>query len=82
MYLFVALGYELKGLDEGKRGHNRDVWGSEGPLVDGAVAIMLCYQEALICHRRSRPNCTFIKERRPKKGTRTEKKRLLFLHSL
>ena len=28
-------------VDEGKRAHNRDVWGSEGPLVDGAVAIML-----------------------------------------
>ena len=34
-------------VDEGKRGHNRDLWGSEGPLVDGAVAIMLARKRLL-----------------------------------
>ena len=42
MYVFVTLGYELEGLDKGKQVQNRNVWGSEGPLVDEAVSLMIC----------------------------------------
>lgn len=45
--LFVACKWVRAALDEGKRGHNRDLWGSEGPLVDGAVAIMLARKRLL-----------------------------------